>query len=316
MDYAEQERIEQQLHRVVDRLEPDCRRAYLLAEELARYDLRRVSEPATEHRAPEHGRDSAIEEHIDRLFHLGLKLELCLGYEHGDNHYHSVARVRKHDAEEHIVEERHNGVRVHIVAVGHGIHFGYRLDGGDKSVVFEQHRHIRLSVRLGYLDSHRVVLFERLNHFRYPLLRDISREDKNAVCHGYALESRIFFFLDCKIINDEADIVAAVRKLHYFCLRRLGILVVLLRLFFEPFVSHARRVLRRVGRISEVQDSQRLENFLFALSVAHHDCARALGRCRDYLRVDLARLRRGLGYRLKKRLSVILHRERADKDRC
>ena len=60
MDYTEQERIEQQLHRVVDRLKPDRRRRYLLAEELARYDLRRVAEPAAEHRAPEHGRDSAI----------------------------------------------------------------------------------------------------------------------------------------------------------------------------------------------------------------------------------------------------------------
>ena len=315
MDYTEQERIEQQLHRVVDRFKPDRRRRYLLAEEFARYDLRRVAEPAAEHRAPEHGRDSAIEEHIDRLFHPGFELELSLGYKHCDDHYHAVARVREHDAEEDIVEERHNGVRVDIVAVWHRIHFGYRLDGRDKGVVFEQHRHIGICIRVGNFDSDRVFLFERVNNFCSPLLGDISREDEDAVRHGYTLKSRVFFFLYREIINDEADIIVAARKLHYFGSRRFGIFFVLLDLLLKPLISHARRMLRRVGRISEIERSQHFEYLFFAFPVAYNNGASALAVSRDYLRVDFAYLRRCRRYRFEQRLRVILRRERADKHR-
>ena len=74
-------------------------------------------------------------------------------------------------------------------------------------------------------------------------------------------------------------------------------------------------MLRRVGRISEIERSQRFEYLFLALPVAHHNGASALAVCRDYLRIDFVYLRRCRRYRFEQRLRVILHRERADKHR-
>ena len=101
----------------------------------------------------------------------------------------------------------------------------------------------------------------------------------------------------------------AARKLHYFGSRRFGIFFVLLDLLLKPLISHARRMLRRVGRISEIERSQRLKDLFLALPVAHHNSASALAVSRDYLRVDFVYLRRCRRYRFEQRLRVILHRE-------
>ena len=74
-------------------------------------------------------------------------------------------------------------------------------------------------------------------------------------------------------------------------------------------------MLRRVGRISEIERSQRFEYLFFAFPVAYNNGASALAVSRDYLRVDFAYLRRCRRYRFEQRLRVILRRERADKQR-
>ena len=101
----------------------------------------------------------------------------------------------------------------------------------------------------------------------------------------------------------------AARKLHYFGSRRFGIFLVLLDLLLKPLISHARWMLRRVGRISEIERSQHFEYLFFAFPVAYNNGASALAVSRDYLCVDFVYLRRCRRYRFEQRLRVILHRE-------
>ena len=76
MNYTQNQREYQQLHRVLQRIEPNRVEGDFLSKEGSRKYADQISEEASEQCSPNHRRNAAVEKQLHHLLHRSLKVKL------------------------------------------------------------------------------------------------------------------------------------------------------------------------------------------------------------------------------------------------
>ena len=117
-----------------------------------------ISEITAEHHAPEYGGDPAEEKHPQHLLKPFLHIrELLHRRKTEDHHQDPVSRVREHQAEQEIVEERHDGRGVDLAFFRQAERLHHTLRRFRETVVAKKHR--SLLVIGNRLDLHLAGIF-------------------------------------------------------------------------------------------------------------------------------------------------------------
>ena len=142
MDQRDDEAEGQHPHRLIQRCEPQRLQTEVrsLSKEILADHADRVSEEGAKHESPEGRGNPAQEEHAHRLLHaLFHRLPELEQDESGcKEHQNSVSCVRKHDAEQDVVEERGQKRRVNLFLSRKRIALRDAFQRFGKAIVFQQ----------------------------------------------------------------------------------------------------------------------------------------------------------------------------------
>ena len=209
MDEAEGEAPDQQLHRLFERDQPDGRDGDLLMEEYPGNHGDRVAEVAPEHHAPEGGGDAAPEEHGEHLLHALAHIRVLPRDDEGpEGHHQAVAGVRQHQAEEEVVEDRHDGSGVDLALAGHPVGGDDSLGRRREGVVFEKDRCGLVFPDGRKLHDAREFGLKLLLHLVGVLLGEESPEDEDPFGGEHLAEGFLAFRLQDVVVMAEAQEIA------------------------------------------------------------------------------------------------------------